>query len=319
MWDCAKDPAAGERYRLHLRVQEFMHPPGPAERRIRELLLERARAELEMASAATSPDVRLRFDLGEVYQDLRHYEEAVRVLEPALALAPRHSAAARAWLALAYSAAHLDRSREERDAYNAYLAVALDDRSTLSVLSNRAEAEMRLGNLDEAVAGYRDVIERIERAPFGQVEDFVTLVLARWGLAVALDRDGDPADAEHQASIVSQQDPDERIIGASEDDGVFFVPRVRARLVPRPGPDSARQAGDRRARRAGEVEPGGADVGGLRPSCGSERPLARAGPGTPRVGGGRAHRGRGEGRRASQGAVGVSGRRPSPHGSRRAR
>ncbi len=224
VWDCAKDPAVCERYRLHLSVQKAMHAPGADDRRTREPWLEVVRAELEMASAATSPDVRLRFDVGEVYEMLRHYEEAVRVLEPALALAPRHSAAPRAWLALASAAAHLDRSREERDAYDAYLAISLNEHFILEVLGNRAEAEMRLGNLDEAVAGYREVIERIERAPFGPVEDFETLVMARWGLVVALDRSGDPADAAHEASIVCQQDPDERIIGKTEDEGVFFRP-----------------------------------------------------------------------------------------------
>jgi len=223
-WECAKDPAVCERYALHLHVQEYMYPPGPDVRKIREALLERARAELEAASAATSPDVRLRFDLGEVYQGLRHYEEAARVLEPALAMAPRHSAALRAWRALADAAAHLERARQELDAYDAYLSLAPDDPWTLEVLGNRAEAEMRLGNLEQAVAGYRDVIERIEHAPFGQVEDFDVLVLARWGLAVALDRSGDSGDAQHEASVVAQQDPDERIIGRTEEEGVFFRP-----------------------------------------------------------------------------------------------
>jgi len=222
VWDRAKDPAVTERYRLHRRVQELMHPPGPTNEAIRTLLRDRARAELEMGSAATSPDVRLRFDLGEVYEELKHYEQSIAVLEPALALSPRENGAAEAWLALAFSAAHLDRSRQERDAYDAYLALVPDGHSTLNVLSNRAESEMRLGELDEAVAGYRDVIDRIEHSAFGQGGDLDILVLARWGLAVALDRSGNPADAEHEALIAAKQDPAERIIGDQE--SVFFVP-----------------------------------------------------------------------------------------------
>lgn len=99
----------------------------------------------------------------------------------------------------------------------------MSTRSTLNALSNRAEAEMRLGNLDEAVAGYRDVIERIEHMKFGTPGDYEALVLARWGLAVALDCSGDPAEAEHEAFVAAHQDPEEFYIGRPEPE-VFFVP-----------------------------------------------------------------------------------------------
>jgi tetratricopeptide (TPR) repeat protein len=203
----------------------MLHPPGsdgPDGRAVRTLLLERARAELEKASAATSPDVRLRFDLGEVYFDLDRYEDSIQVLEPALAMAPHDSASASAWLSLAFAAAHLDRSRLERDAYDAYLKLSLNDRSVLNVLSNRAESEMRMGNLDEAIAGYREVIDRIEQTPFGRATDYEVMVLARWGLAVALDRNGDPIQSEREAFTASEEDPTEGYIGNREN--VFFVP-----------------------------------------------------------------------------------------------
>src|ERR1700679_1718611 len=57
-WDAVRDPAAAERFALHLRVREMMAntrawPPNPT--------LLRARTLLEQAHADESPDVRLRF------------------------------------------------------------------------------------------------------------------------------------------------------------------------------------------------------------------------------------------------------------------
>ena len=219
-WDRAKDPAAGARYKLHLKIHEYLLQAGGRNQPLHNLFLDRARAELEVASAATSPDLRLQFDLGVVYQDLDRYEEALAVLEPALALAPRDAESVRGWEAYAFAAAHLDRSQDEIRGYNACLELALSDDDMLSVISNRAEAYMRLGNLEEAVAGYRDVIERIAHGHSGN--DFETLVLARWGLAVALDRSGEPAEAEHEARLAAEMDPVEQIIGDGEH--VFFVP-----------------------------------------------------------------------------------------------
>ena len=221
-WDRTRDPAAGERYRLHVLAEELMHAPGPPIRRFHEQNLERARSLLESASAATSPDVRLRFDLGEVYQDLGRNEEAIDVLNPALAMAPRDARSADAWLALAFAAAHLDRSQEELAGYDAFLALSVSAHPSETVVSNRAEALMRLERLDEAIAGYRNVIESMEHGGRPGT-DYTVLVLARWGLAVALDRNHDAAASEHEASTAAAEDPDERIIGNQDD--VFFVPK----------------------------------------------------------------------------------------------
>jgi len=220
-WDRARDPAAVERYRLHEHVQQELTPPLGMPKEMHVVLREGARAELEAASAATSPDVRLRFDLGEVYEALDRHEEALAVLRPALAMAPNHSAAPRAWLAFAFAAAKLDRSTEELQGYDAFLATAVVDDPR--VLANRAEAEMRLGNLDAAVAGYRDVIERIEHGRFGTMADLQELALARWGLAVALDRLGDRTASDAEIHVVAVlEDPQEHFIGDHEN--VFFVP-----------------------------------------------------------------------------------------------
>ncbi len=79
---------------------------------------------------------------------------------------------------------------------------------------------MRLGDLDDAVVGYRDAAEYCDTSSV--LNDlFKEGVLARWGLAVALDRSGDATGAEQEALLVSQLDPKEEIL---HDDSTFFVP-----------------------------------------------------------------------------------------------
>jgi tetratricopeptide (TPR) repeat protein len=226
-WDRARDPAVGEAWDLHARVREFMAPIRSEVLGLRELRLQQARTELESARAATSADVRLRFDLGQVYEELRHNQQAIDVLQPALAMAPDHPAAADAWIDLAFAYARLDRSREERDAYDAYLARTPDGGGRATALLNRAEAEMRLGDLEDAVLGYRDAIDACDAA--STLEDmFETGVLARWGLAVVLDRSGDATGAAREAVSAAQLDPKEEIIDSQKMCGtslcVFFVP-----------------------------------------------------------------------------------------------
>ena len=96
VWDVAKDPAERDRWALHMRVERLMHPPvGEGALRLDdELRLEAARAMLEEADAAHSPDVRLRFDLGVAYSALGSLQrrndmqqKVVDVLAPALASA----------------------------------------------------------------------------------------------------------------------------------------------------------------------------------------------------------------------------------------
>ena len=228
-WERAKDPRVGDDWDLHVKVSEWL-VPGPHERFVeRHRRREAAEAWLEEAHAETRPDVRLRFDLGEVYEGLEHHVRAIEVLAPALAKEPDHPAAAAAWLELASAYAHLDRSREEIGAYDAFLARTLSVEEKATVVSNRAEAQMRLGNLDDAIVGYRDAIALARTGRYLLISD----VLARWGLAVALDRSGDPTGAAREAGLAAQLDqgqagrwPAGSIIGNDFGEGVvvFFVP-----------------------------------------------------------------------------------------------
>lgn len=220
LWQSVADPGARDRYALHVRIRQILD----FESRI-ELAkfgaLDHARAMLEEAKAETSPDVRLRFDVGEVYYALDLHAEAVRVLEPAVRAFEAHPGALEAMVTLAYAHAKLDHPREERDAYVRYLAHVVDPGSRATATLNLAEAEMRLGNMAAAVEGYEDAIGLTARLPATQgVHE--TTALAVWGLTVALDRSGQGFRAKKEAARALGLDPGMAIIGHGRN--VFFVP-----------------------------------------------------------------------------------------------
>jgi tetratricopeptide (TPR) repeat protein len=222
-WDAARDPGARERWNVHVKARELMAMDRSILRAsLRNAALDRARALLEQAGAANSPDPRLRFDLGEVYEHLNMHDKAIAVLRPAVDQWPDHSATVDAVLNLAYAYAKVQRSKDERDMYIRYLAKVTDDRSRSTAVLNLAEAEMHLGNLDEAVAGYRDAIQITTNLPNSQ-SAFETGTLAVWGLAVALDRNGDPSGALEQAKLAIRLDVGEHLIEHGE--RVFFEPK----------------------------------------------------------------------------------------------
>lgn len=221
-WDRARDVRVGSRWALHARVSELLSlDGGVGGLRVRSLGLERARALLEEAGAEASPDATLRYDLGEVYEALAHHARAAEVLEGALVLAPQHPAAQRAWMTLALAHAKLGHQSSERDAWEQYLPLVVDDRSRASAILNLAEAEMHVGNLVEAVDRYREAVQLAGSLPTSP-SAVETGILAVWGLAVALDRAGDPRGAIEQATLATRMDPGEALIGHGQN--VFFVP-----------------------------------------------------------------------------------------------
>jgi tetratricopeptide (TPR) repeat protein len=225
-WDLARTPGQRSRYALHVMVQELIAMydqlgSNGVGRAMADATLQRARSLLEEAGAATSPDVRLRFDLGEVYYKLDQYERAIAVLKPALELAPDHTAATDAFISLAYAYAKLGRSREERDCYRKYLARTTHEPARALAQLNLAEAEMHLGDLDESIAVYREAIATATHLPNSSSAS-ETAILAVWGLAVALDRNNDGGAALEEARLATQMDPGEQLIAHGPN--VFFVP-----------------------------------------------------------------------------------------------
>lgn len=221
-WQRAANPHAAQEEQRHANVRSFIDagrsslPPFA-----RESVFDHVRVMLETSGAQVSTDVRLRFDLGEVYEALERHEDAIAILEPALAMAPDHAEAARAFLTLAYAHAKRDEPMFERDAYVKYLARLYDDRAKSIALLNLAEAEMRIGRLKEAVSGYKDAFDLASSIPNSQSSS-ETATLAAWGLAVAQDRTGDSFAAERTAELALRLDPEMKLIAHGEN--VFFVP-----------------------------------------------------------------------------------------------
>jgi tetratricopeptide (TPR) repeat protein len=241
VWDVARDPAAGARWSLHVRVERMLSQAGREEDTSgldAELRLEAARAMLEQADAAHSPDLRLRFDLGSVYYELGErqggrldlFKQAVDVLAPAVDLAPGQPSTTEALQALVYAYAKLDRPHEELATWHRTIPRLLDAGSRVVAMMNMGEAEMRLGLLDDALGTFREVLRLCGELP-NSGSAGSTYVLTLWDLAVALDRSGDPGgalDAAGKASgmtvIDSRGMPSTGSALIARDPDVFFVP-----------------------------------------------------------------------------------------------
>lgn len=161
----------------------------------------------------------LTYDLGEVYEQLGMHQMAIQVLRPLVEAHPSEPFTEDAWLTLAYAYAHTEDPIREREAYRHYLQTAKHPRSRAIATLNLAEAEMRLGELEPAIEGYRAALERANADPLSQE----TAILAIWGLTVALDRYHDRRGSTREADRVIRIDPGLRLI--SQGENVFFAPK----------------------------------------------------------------------------------------------
>ena len=246
VWERARDPQVATRDALHAYVEQALTTSALSSVPVlRSSVVSHARDLLLEAHAETSPDARLRFDLGEVYEKLQEHERAVTVLSAAIKDHPDAPGVVDAIESLSFAYARLDRPKEERATYFAYLATVTDEHAKGTAVLNLAEAEMRLGNLPEAIARYRESVALVAGGA-GQSSQETTL-LATWGLAVALDRAGDPHAAQEEALLGTQLDPGERTLEYGEN--VFFVPEYERHWYPRAGAGRGGEAGDRAALR----------------------------------------------------------------------
>jgi tetratricopeptide (TPR) repeat protein len=215
-WDFARDPLERDRWRLHVTAQRHLHPSLPDSgdepltpfqlEKFQELNLEQARLALEEADAAHSPDPRLVFDLGAVYEKLASIqadkgltEKVVDLLAPALAAHPDAPGATSAFYALAYALAKLDRPKEELAAWRAYIPRLVDDSMKLTPMMNMGEAEMRVGQLGTALSTFNGVLDLCKSLP-NSASLSMAYALTYWDIAVALDRQGDARGALREAA-----------------------------------------------------------------------------------------------------------------------
>lgn len=188
IWERVRRPEAAAEHRALVAAERLWFSAGseklrPLERHERLL---RALGTLEAAGAPAHRDPRLRLLYGEllVDVDVGRDAEAAELLDRTLAEASGSALAARAWFDLAVASARSGRPERERDAYTRVLELATDRDFRATCHMNRGESNMVLGRLDEAVRDYRAAVKLSSSSP-------VTVGLARWGLGVALERNGD--------------------------------------------------------------------------------------------------------------------------------
>ena len=114
-----------------------------------------------------------------------------------------------------------------RDSAAAYAAVVADGAADSSTYSNYAEVLMAAGRLSDAQARYRDAISAANELGVGDRRERThELAMAYYGLAVALDRDEQPAAARETMLRALAHDPTASVLkmAAAPGGDFFFVP-----------------------------------------------------------------------------------------------
>ena len=189
----------------------------------RTQLLQQALSLLDEIGAAGSSDPSLRYQLGQVLEMLyqveatrTHLEHAVTHFEAVATSQAPTTTRARALRLLALCQARLGNHREEVEAYDRSLQLEPDPEVRAVVLANQAEGRMALGQILEAVRGYRAALSILPAVLM--LDSGVTTL---WGQAVALDRSGDLGGALDSIRRARSYDPIDRQIHGED---WFYVP-----------------------------------------------------------------------------------------------
>jgi tetratricopeptide (TPR) repeat protein len=232
-WDIVRDPGAARAERaldeaLALRVPMVDFRSGSLGPR--EFM--RARAydaavalELKGGEALGDPDVLYFLGNSLIYADRGRDEDGRRILRKALAADPGSPLAAGAWFNVAVASNRLLDFQSERAAYGEALQVSWEQDQRATILSNRAESSMSLGDLRTAKEDYSTALETATSSGSD------VYALAAWGLAVAYARDDDLPDALKYAWKATQIrfptiDPTKGLVSIYAIDlpSVFFTP-----------------------------------------------------------------------------------------------
>lgn len=207
VWASARRPNASSRERLAGEAQKVLSDSALQKERtemysglpVGAELMEAARIEsralLEKAGGATSPNMTVRLQYASVLQmiaskqkprNLKNVEEAAKIILTVIASRPDPALLEVAWGELGVCYAVLGERDKEIQAYGQALNFQPIGHRRATLMANRAESYMGAGRLDEAIQGYRDALASLlpdEMKAYG--------VTTLWGLAVALDRNGD--------------------------------------------------------------------------------------------------------------------------------
>ncbi len=185
----------------------------------------KARELLERAGGATSPNMMVRLQYASITRTLaaaqtpihaQNIEKAIQILATVITSRPAPAIALIAWDEMALCHAVLGQREKEIRAYGEALALEPLGPRRAMLLANRAESYMGFGRLDEAIRGYRDSLASLL---LDELDDFGVTTL--WGLAVALDRNGDLENGLAQIRLARHYDAlDVKING----EGWFYSP-----------------------------------------------------------------------------------------------
>ncbi|HVU53366.1 MAG TPA: tetratricopeptide repeat protein, partial [Polyangia bacterium] len=186
--------------------------------------LARAEALAREAVAAAPDDFGLLMLLADASERAAKPAQALAALERACPRAPRGVAATACWSHLGVVRSRQGRFAEGIVAYERLIASGDADATTRTNAAELLMAEGRLGAAEEL---YREAIRLETAAPVvGRIETSHALVLATYGLAVVLDREGQPEAAREMMARALLLDPRHATLTAAEqpDADVFFVP-----------------------------------------------------------------------------------------------
>ena len=214
VWARARDPEVSSQTDLiakfdALRAKlELRRSRGPEGAALATMYLKEARRLLEDGRAATSRDPGLRHRYGWVLYQLDDHAAALPVLESVARGNAPAPIRADALFMLAQCYTTVGRYADQVRAYDGALELQPNPVRRATILMNRAEAQMALGDLTSAIDGYRSALSILP----GQLEMVLQGVLAWWSLAVALDRSGDLEEALEHIRIARTYDRlDDRI------------------------------------------------------------------------------------------------------------
>jgi tetratricopeptide (TPR) repeat protein len=154
-----------------------------------------------------------------VHLALKNFPRAAELFKAAIADFPDHPRVEEGWFRLAIACGHIGDHLCEREAYTQVLRIETEDVKRGVPTLNLAETQMHLGDLEDAIEGYREALRIAGRLPASH-----TAPLATWGLAIALDRSGDRAGAERHARFALEIERSMGMQGLLKTDTVFFEP-----------------------------------------------------------------------------------------------
>jgi tetratricopeptide (TPR) repeat protein len=222
VWTAARQPAVAARAELLEKAERALYEGALAKERgstLGELFADdaerlrqiEARGLLEQAGGANSPNMTVRLRYANVIRSMAQdqkpinavaIESANKILRSVIANRPAPVIASVTWTEIALCHAVLGQREKEIHAYGEALALEPLGYHRAVLLANRAESYMGMGRLEEGIAGYRESI-----AALLPIEMHVYGVTTLWGLAVALDRQGDLEDALEKIKLAREYDP----------------------------------------------------------------------------------------------------------------